>query len=296
MAIMKDYYSILHVLPSAEIDVIKAAYKALARKYHPDTYEGDKAYAGKRMQEINDAFGVIGDSERRKSYDAERKAANQEDEFTSSDNDVDTRLEEDWAIACTFCPEAKDCYNSLHNLSHSLAYSFKSYLLDSKQVSECRRIQDRFRTEFLKNYFGLNSDFQNLGEQLILKGNLDAAKYVNKAVKVMGSSLNTDVLYENLRNNFHISFIPPNSPSSQPSQHAEPPSFAKQYFMAIMQPLHNKTYYGYLLHLLNIPHNISIFGETFKITYAGKHFVVNSANMPNWIIENLSDHPEILGK
>ena len=54
---MKDYYSILHVLPSAEIDVIKAAYKALARKYHPDTFVGDKAYASKRMQEINDAFG-----------------------------------------------------------------------------------------------------------------------------------------------------------------------------------------------------------------------------------------------
>ena len=50
---MKDYYAILHVLPSAEIDVIKAAYRALSRKYHPDTFEGDKAYASKRMQEIN---------------------------------------------------------------------------------------------------------------------------------------------------------------------------------------------------------------------------------------------------
>jgi len=71
---MKDYYSILHVLPSAEIDVIKAAYKALARKYHPDTFDGDKKYASQRMQEINDSFGVIGDPEKRNKYDAERKA------------------------------------------------------------------------------------------------------------------------------------------------------------------------------------------------------------------------------
>ena len=40
---MKDYYCILGVIKSAEDIVIKAAYRALAQKYHPDKFEGDEA-------------------------------------------------------------------------------------------------------------------------------------------------------------------------------------------------------------------------------------------------------------
>ena len=49
----KDYYAILGVHPSAEEAVISAAYRALAKLYHPDLYKGSDA--AERMAKINEA-------------------------------------------------------------------------------------------------------------------------------------------------------------------------------------------------------------------------------------------------
>ncbi len=52
----KDYYAILGVHPTAEIAVIEAAYKALAKRYHPDVSQDNPEEAHRRMQEINEAY------------------------------------------------------------------------------------------------------------------------------------------------------------------------------------------------------------------------------------------------
>ncbi|MFI5258094.1 MAG: J domain-containing protein [Candidatus Limnocylindrales bacterium] len=67
---MPDLYEVLQVHPRAESEVIRAAYRTLARKYHPD-HGGD----ARRMIEINDAWDVLGDPRRRAAYDAERASA-----------------------------------------------------------------------------------------------------------------------------------------------------------------------------------------------------------------------------
>ena len=69
----KDYYKILGVLDDAEDIVIKAAYRALAQKYHPDKFQGSAKTAKDRMQEINEAYSVLSDPEERKKYDGSRK-------------------------------------------------------------------------------------------------------------------------------------------------------------------------------------------------------------------------------
>ena len=59
---MKDPYSILNVSKNASDDEVKAAYKALVRKYHPDNYSDDnplKELANEKMQEINQAYDEI---------------------------------------------------------------------------------------------------------------------------------------------------------------------------------------------------------------------------------------------
>jgi hypothetical protein len=73
-----DYYKILQVDPLAEEEVVEAAYRRLARKYHPDVYAGPDA--AERMRELNLAYGVIGDAARRRAYDhaRQREAARQE--------------------------------------------------------------------------------------------------------------------------------------------------------------------------------------------------------------------------
>jgi curved DNA-binding protein CbpA len=67
-----DYYKILQVDPSAEPEVIIAAYRRLAIKYHPDTNESPDAKA--RMQLINEAYAVLSDPAGRASYDRTRQA------------------------------------------------------------------------------------------------------------------------------------------------------------------------------------------------------------------------------
>ena len=65
---MPDYYEVLQVHPRAESEVIRAAYRTLARKYHPDVEGGSSA----RMIALNDAWDVLGDPVRRAAYDAAR--------------------------------------------------------------------------------------------------------------------------------------------------------------------------------------------------------------------------------
>ena len=64
----KDYYAILGVGRSAPEKEIKQAYRRLARKYHPDVNPGDKA-AEAKFKEVNEAYEVLSDPEKRKKYD-----------------------------------------------------------------------------------------------------------------------------------------------------------------------------------------------------------------------------------
>jgi curved DNA-binding protein len=65
----KDYYQTLGVAKNASEKEIKQAYRKLARKHHPDVNPGDKS-AEARFKEINEAYEVLGDADKRKKYDA----------------------------------------------------------------------------------------------------------------------------------------------------------------------------------------------------------------------------------
>ena len=68
MAEKRDYYEVLGLKKGASEDEIKKAFKSMARKYHPDLHPDDKE-AAEKFKEINEAYEVLSDSEKRARYD-----------------------------------------------------------------------------------------------------------------------------------------------------------------------------------------------------------------------------------
>lgn len=64
----KDYYAVLGVDKTASAEEIKKVFRKLARKYHPDLNPGDSS-AEARFKEINEAYEVLSDADKRKKYD-----------------------------------------------------------------------------------------------------------------------------------------------------------------------------------------------------------------------------------
>lgn len=68
MADKRDYYEVLGIQKGASEDEIKKAYRGMAKKYHPDLHPGDKE-AEAHFKEVNEAYEVLSDSEKRARYD-----------------------------------------------------------------------------------------------------------------------------------------------------------------------------------------------------------------------------------
>ena len=63
-----NYYELLEISSSASIEIIRNAYKTLAKKYHPDTYQGATAFAEEKMKLLNEAISVLEDEGKRREY------------------------------------------------------------------------------------------------------------------------------------------------------------------------------------------------------------------------------------
>jgi len=65
---MKDYYEVMGLPREAKGEEIKRAYRSLVLQYHPDRNQGDPVCED-RLKEVNEAYRVLGDEEKRRQYD-----------------------------------------------------------------------------------------------------------------------------------------------------------------------------------------------------------------------------------
>jgi len=192
----KDYYQILGVMPSAEDIVIRAAYKALAQRYHPDKYKGDPAEAKRIMQEIIEAYSILSDTDKRKKYDAWLSQQAKGSEYQSEDLDDELNVamaayDKDWKTACTIYPDLQEHYLWLNKVAHRLGATYKILLLETKKFQDRKMIASYMEDEFFKSYFGDNADILAFAKSLVMDGQKDAAKALNNYVRVVGQATNS---------------------------------------------------------------------------------------------------------
>ena len=190
---MKNYYSILGLDTDAEDVVIKAAYRSLCQKYHPDKWLHDTAFATKKLQEINEAYAVLSDLTRKADFDEVFKKSQQGTDYAfaskTMEDDVFDESNEAWSIAIGFYPEIERYYQYLRNFRGALANEFKGLMLETKKFNDARAVAVRLEHNFLNTYFGDDKDVLKLARELLLKRLVEEAKLLNKLVNTMGASV-----------------------------------------------------------------------------------------------------------
>jgi curved DNA-binding protein CbpA len=198
MSNAKTHYQTLGVQPDAEDVVIKAAYRALAQRYHPDKWQGDPAIATARMAEINGAYEVLSDPLKRAKYDEQIKASGEDSQFSDAQMDEEVlrdslpEFDEEWSYASEYYPEIKPLFESLKKVNNNLAFEFKVTLVTLKAFKKAQVIHDKMRSEFLERYFGTNREVIRSAENFLRENNRAALLELNKAIRILGSSFNLE--------------------------------------------------------------------------------------------------------
>ena len=162
------------------------------------------------MQQLNEAYAVLSDATQREKYDRQR-SDNTNDEFDFSDDtmrsafrEAETEQELGWLFALEYYPDLTALYNRLSKISEKLAFEFRSVILTSKDFSKRHEIADVLENKFLQRYFGTNQTVVTFARELIKSGNKKAAKELNRAVTVLGSNGDPELIIGRIRGKFML--------------------------------------------------------------------------------------------
>lgn len=199
----KDYYKVLGVLDDAEDIVIRAAYKALAQKYHPDKWQGDLREASTKMSEINEAYEILSNQVKRKSFDDTRDKSEYQ-ENGNNQNDLLYSVEADWNKVLEYFPQLKSLTQNLSKIPKQLEFTFKVILLESKNFDKSSEIAQQLEQHYLEKYFGIDKEILKFAKKLILDNQKKAAKELNQAVKLLGSNIESALIINRIVSKFNL--------------------------------------------------------------------------------------------
>lgn len=142
---MKTLYEKLEVSENASDEIIEKAYKVLAKKYHPDLQAPEnKKTAESKMKEINEAYDILSNSEKRKAYDDELKTKREEErrqqEYSNTNNSYNTNMKSEPKT------NMQNGYNKVDDMKRR------------RQEEELRKEEARMRKQMEEN---LQQEYQN---------------------------------------------------------------------------------------------------------------------------------------
>jgi curved DNA-binding protein CbpA len=199
---MQNYYEVLGVSPTADDFVIKAAYKALAQRYHPDKFANnvkDASDAETKMRQLNEAYQILSDTAKRRDYD---NWLSQNQQRNSQQSSNDAKQQADWQIALRFYPDLTSFETRLAKFDTNLVSEFRSNLLATQQYEHRQAIADKLEQDYLEGYFGDHPDIVEFARELLLAGKREGAKELNQMLKVVGNSVSPHKVIDQLADKY----------------------------------------------------------------------------------------------
>ena len=150
---METLYDILEVSRKASKEVIEKAYKTLAKKYHPDLQTAEnKEYAEKRMKEINEAYDILSNEEKRKEYDY--KLENEEEKQRQQEYQKNVGYENSNVQSTNYTGNNVNSSNNSSNYNNTNFDWRKAYanLSQKEQRKIMKKVQKEANAEYRKQY------------------------------------------------------------------------------------------------------------------------------------------------
>lgn len=191
---MQTYYDVLGVSQNADDFVIKAAYKAMAQRYHPDKFANnarDAADAESKMRQINEAYQVLSDSVKRRDYDDSLRQQKQ-NQHQNAQHTEQQKQNEDWQIALRFYPDLTELETRLAKIDPSLVPDFRKILLSDQQYDRRQAIANQLEQDYLEGFFGTHPALIDCARNLLLAGHREIAKELNQTIKVVGNTITAE--------------------------------------------------------------------------------------------------------
>ena len=158
---VETLYDILEVSRKASKEVIEKAYKTLAKKYHPDLQTAEnKEYAQKRMKEINEAYDILSNEEKRKEYDY--KLENEEEKQRQQEYQKNVGYENSNVQSTNYTGNNVNSSNNSSNYNNTNFDWRKAYanLSPKEQRKIMKEVQKEANAEYRKQY---EDYFRSLG-------------------------------------------------------------------------------------------------------------------------------------
>lgn len=177
----RTYYDVLGVSPETPAVVVKAAFRALAKEYHPDS-SAEAAADPDRFIELQDAYAVLSDPAARSAYDTALQEAADAERQGSAEVSPDSG---EGAVPVPLAPDGP-ALQAVHArfmlYSEELAAGFREAVRAGRSEDELLAFAERIEEQFLKEYFGDDQDIRALAKLLLLRCRKDAVLELNALV------------------------------------------------------------------------------------------------------------------
>lgn len=156
---MSNLYELLEVSEKASKEVIEKAYKVLAKRYHPDLQEEkDKKQAEEKMKQINEAYTILIDDEKRKAYDIELNAKRQEE--------IQKKMQENTKVNNEITRVEQEVFNDLQN-ANMKRQKEEQYKINRKLEEEQKSNMEKLQADLQRTYSNAyNNYLRSLGYKI----------------------------------------------------------------------------------------------------------------------------------